>query len=85
MTGLPFDFDALTPAQQRVAGNVAINQDIGENPRVLAALEELGILSSYEANQGGNPPLIVKRYAMPVHVHIQWCEWCARMAKELPV
>jgi len=76
------DFDALTPAQQRAAGNVAINQDLGENPRVLAALEDLGVLTSYEENQGGHPPLMVKRYAMPVSVHMAWCEWCSRTPKE---
>ena len=76
------DFDALTPAQQRVAGNVAINQDLGENPRVLERLEEIGVLTSYEENQGGHPPLMVKRYAMPVSVHMAWCEWCSRTLKE---
>lgn len=82
---MPFDFDALTPAQQRAAGNVAINQDLGENPRVLAALEELGVLTSFEESQGGNPPLVVKRYAMPVRVHMAWCEWCSRTAEEAPL
>lgn len=79
---MPFDFAALTPAQQRAAGNVAINQDLGENPRVLAALETLGVLTSYEENQGGNPPLVVKRYAMPVRVHLAWCDWCSRTVQE---
>jgi hypothetical protein len=72
------DFATLTPAQQRAAGNVAINQDLGENPRVLARLEELGVLTSYDESQGGHPPLVVKRYAMPIPVHMAWCEWCAR-------
>lgn len=76
------DFDALTPAQQRVAGNVAINQDLGESPRVLERLEELGVLTSYEENQGGQPPLMVKRYAMPVGVHMAWCAWCSRTVEE---
>lgn len=75
---MAFNFDSLTPAQQRVAGNVAINQDLGENPRVLDKLEELGVVTSYEENMGGNPRLMVKRYAMPARVHMAWCEWCSR-------
>jgi hypothetical protein len=72
------DFDALTPAQQKAAGLVAINRDLDANPRVLARLAELGAVKCYEENQGGHPPLIVKRYLMPLPVHIAWCEWCSR-------
>lgn len=72
-----FDFGALTPAQQRAAGNVAINLDGGESPRVLARLVELGVVESYPENRGGHPPLTVTRYRMPLAVHLAWCEWCS--------
>lgn len=77
-----FDFDALTPAQQRAAGNVAINLDSGESPRVLARLEQLGVIESYSENHGGHPPLTVTRYRMPLAVHLAWCEWCTRTLDE---
>ena len=49
---------------------------------MLAKLEELGVVESYRENQGGHPPLMVKRYQMPIRIHIAWCEWCARSFKE---
>lgn len=73
-----FDFDALSPAQQRVAGNVALNQDQGHSPRVLARLVELGVIEACEERLGGHPPLIVTRYRMPLGVHVAWCAWCSR-------
>lgn len=73
-----YDFDALSAAQQRVAGNVAINLDLGHPPRVLARLVELGLIEPYEERQGGHPPLTVTRYRMPLAVHLAWCEWCTK-------
>jgi hypothetical protein len=79
LSSLPrFDFDALPAAQQRAAGNVAINRDAGEHPQVLARLEELGVIESYDETLGGRPPLVVKRYRMSLPVHIAWCEWCSQ-------
>jgi hypothetical protein len=72
------DFEALTPAQQQAASLVAINRDFDANPRVLARLVELGVIESHDENLGGHPPLVVKRYTMPVRIHMEWCAWCSK-------
>lgn len=60
-------------------GLVAINQDLGHNERTLSSLVRKGYLEEFEQviRQPGQLPLIVKRYEVPIPVHIRWCNWCS--------
>lgn len=77
MDSKQIDFDALTKAQQRVLGLVALNEDGGCHPVPLAALCKKGLIEEYTETLRGTFPVQIKRYRMPIHVHIQWCAWCA--------
>jgi hypothetical protein len=76
------DMAALTGAQRRVLGLVAINEDGGHHPKVLAALEAKGLIVGHEVTLPGRLPGTIIRWEMPIGVHIQWCEWCAQQADE---
>lgn len=84
MSDVPvLDMDALTEAQRNVLGLIAIGQDGGHNPRTLAVLERLGLIVGHDG-QVSTPlgPMQVRRWDVPVAVHIQWCEWCSTQVDE---
>jgi hypothetical protein len=70
------DFDALTEPQRHVLGAIAVNMDSGHHPATLRKLMELGLIEEYEETLGGRFPVRIKRYVVPLPVHIAWCEWC---------
>lgn len=73
-------FANLSPAQERVFEQIAINLDGGHHPATLKALERKGMIESYrEAQPTGHGRLFcfVTRYLVPLPVHIRWCEWCS--------
>jgi len=72
-----FNFDKLTPAQLRIFGEISVNEDLGHNNRVLGILKGYGLIYSYE-EWIGYPAYKVTRWEIPLHVHIVWCEWCAK-------
>jgi len=75
MTADKIDFDSLTAKQREVLGFIAINEDGGHHPRVLESLVKKGlIVERVEKRSGG---LGVKRYSVPIPVHVQWCEYCS--------
>lgn len=76
------DMAALTAAQRDVLGQIAISQDGGHHPKVLAALEDKGLIVGYRQMLGGHPPLEVIRWVLPIGVHIQWAAWCAEQPDE---
>ncbi len=69
--------DDLTRRQQDVLGAIATGQDGGHPPKVLAALEELGLIESYKATLPGALPVEITRWEVPVPVHMRWAQWCA--------
>ncbi len=71
------DFAGLSEPQREAAGLIAMGQDGFLHPRTLTALESKGIIESYDERLGGWPPLTVKRWSMPIWVHIQWCAYCS--------
>lgn len=77
MTEPAYDFAALPPKQLEALGNISIGLDEGVNPRTAAALVRRGLIEEREQVLPGRIPVTVKRYEMPIHVHIRWCEWCA--------
>ncbi len=81
---MSFDFNTLTKKQQDVLGYIAINQDEGHDPKTTAALEELGLIEGYEEEifgKGDSPidrmPMVVRRFAVPLPIHMAWCFWCS--------
>lgn len=79
------NFRDLTNAQQRVLGLIAINEDLGHNERVYRALEAKGLIVGEDENRGGFPPLTVRRYHVPMPVHMEWCTWCSENFSETDV
>lgn len=57
---------------------IAIGQDACHYPATLATLERKGlIVSETETDRQGWPPVTIKRYHVPLTLHIQWCAWCS--------
>jgi len=78
-----FDFAKLTKPQLDVLGKISIGFDEGHNQKTLAVLEKLGMIVGEDQEilgLGSSPldriPLVVRRFQMPIHVHIAWCSWC---------
>ncbi len=70
----------LTVKQKNVMGMVAMNRDGGHHPKTLAVLVERGLIDEYDERLGGRGerfPITIKRYEMPIHVHIPFCRWCS--------
>jgi hypothetical protein len=44
---------------------------------VLAALEAKGLILRHQVPADGLPHLTVTRWEVPVHIHMQWAQWCA--------
>jgi hypothetical protein len=78
------DMAALTPRQRDVLGQIAVGQDSGHHPAVLAALEARGLIVGYRETLPGRFPVEIVRWEVPVHIHIQWCEWCSQQPGEAP-
>lgn len=82
----PALFRGLTPYQLEVLGHIAVGCDLGHYPKTLAILEQRGLLVSGSETLPGPLPVTVKRYEMPIVVHMAWCEWCSErvQAGEIP-
>lgn len=65
----------LTRRQQEVLSAVAIGQDGGHARPTLKRLLELGLIEEYEEPVPGWPPMNIRRYDVPLFVHIAWAEW----------
>ena len=70
------NFEGLNNKQQQVFSMIAINQDGGHHPKVVSSLLRNGFVEATEEIVGF-PPVAVKRYFVPIPVHIRWCEWCS--------
>ena len=67
-----------TKRQREVFEQIGIGQDAGHHPATLAALERKGLIASKtEIDRQGYPPVTIKRYHVPLLLHMQWCAWCA--------
>ena len=75
------DFDRLSKSQQDTLNLIAIGQDGGHARSTLRSLVGRGLIEEFEQDMGGG--LTVKRYEMPIPVHIMWCEWAAAQMDEL--
>jgi hypothetical protein len=69
--------DGLTPAQERALGLIAIGLDGCLHPKPVAALLAKGLIEESTETLPGRFPVKVKRYEVPLHVHVVWCQWCS--------
>jgi len=74
------DMTALTPRQRDVLGLIAVGQDGGHSRAILTSLERRGLIVPYTEQR--SPLLRITRWEVPVHIHIQWCAWCAEQPDE---
>lgn len=71
------------PKKQREAlGLISIGQDGRVHQLTAEILKIKGLIESSSQVVPGWPPITVKRYEMPIHVHIVWCNWCADKCPE---
>jgi hypothetical protein len=70
--GLPF-------AQAEVFEQICVNLDTGHNARTLAALVKKGLITERIQRLSGSPPVDIKRYSVPLPIHMEWCEWCSTL------
>jgi hypothetical protein len=73
---------ALTGPQRRVLDQVAVNNDGGHPLRVLNTLVSLGLITRHEERDRVKNGILdycftTVRYAVPIPVHMAWCELCA--------
>lgn len=71
------NFLNMTKTQLRVFEQIAINNDLGHNPRTVHSLHKRGYIESYRqpfTDQLGTS--YITRYKVPLSIHIDWCEWC---------
>lgn len=59
---------------------IAIGMDGGHHPATLRALKKKGLIASTLPPMGRDAigTISVYRYHVPLHIHVQWCEWCAQ-------
>lgn len=81
------EFDAavkkLTKVQREALDTIGCGIDTGYNARTWKALERVGLIDGSDQRLGGRFPITIRRYEMPIHVHINWCAWCSeRVALE---
>lgn len=73
-------FRNLSPAQERVFGQIAINLDGGHHPATLAALVRKGLIEEERQAAGGG--FTIYRYFVPLPIHMEWAAWCAENYQE---
>lgn len=71
-------FTELTKRQLGVFEQIATNNDSGHPQKTLDSLERRGYISSEMEQLSGFPPVQIRRYYVPIPVHIEWCQWCAK-------
>jgi hypothetical protein len=71
-------FEGLTPHQTEVLGQIAMGNDGGHHRATLRLLEKKGLIEGRDVTLRGWPPVTVKHYSVPVHVHIRYCEWASQ-------
>ena len=70
----------LKPGQRAVFDQICVGNDGGHHPRTLDLLFRKGLVEWYDEDLGGRPPMTVKRYVVPIPIHMAWCEVCSEDA-----
>ena len=80
------EYNLFYTTSREVFEQIAIGQDAGHHPATLAALERKGLIVAETAtDRQGWPPVTIKRYYVPVLLHMQWCAWCSENVGDDPV
>ena len=72
-----------TKAQRETFERIAIGDDRRVNPKVAAKLMEYGLIEQHDQILSpalGDPVWLtmrVKRYSVPIAIHIQFCQWAS--------
>lgn len=77
-------FNSMTVAQREAACRIGFGEDqVGTADVTLKFLEKKGILESSQSILPGRLPVRITKYYMPIHVHINFCEWLAEQPEDL--
>ncbi len=79
------NFRNLPAKQSEAFEQIALASDGAEYARgTLKALERKGLIIGWDVPTYGPTrapmdriPLMVRRYAVPLPIHAEWCQWCA--------
>jgi hypothetical protein len=69
------NFENLTKSQLSVFEQICINDDAAHNQRTLDSLVRRGLIEEYDERQ--DVIFVIKRYRVPIPVHMAWCEWAS--------
>lgn len=72
----------LKPRQRAVMHRIACGDDAMIHDATAAVLIRRGLIEMREQTLGGRFPVKIKRYDMPLHVHIPWAYWCSEHPEE---
>ena len=76
---------SCTERQREVFEQIATGQDAAHHPATLAVLERKGLIAAETAtDRQGWPPVTIKRYHVPLGLHMQWCAWCSENVGDDP-
>lgn len=76
-------FRGLTEAQERVLGLIAMGMDGLHHRGTTRALEKRGLIVSRIEETATRIGLVrVRRWSVPLPIHMEWCEWCATDSQE---
>lgn len=80
-------FRGLTKAQSIVFEQIAIGNDHSHSfgKKTLKTLEDKGLIFSVLAklDDGGYPPVQIRKYRVPIPIHIEWCKYCQEVKNGL--
>jgi hypothetical protein len=70
----------MTKKQREAFERIATNQQPGATHKTLVALREAGLIdyTNRIVGQDALGKITVPEWFVPNHVHMQWCEWCAK-------
>lgn len=87
MTALRHPAAGCTRRQIEVFEQIAIGNDDGHSPRTIKALLDKGLIVELAPKVVGQDVfglITVPQYQVPIHLHAQWCDWCAEQPGEEP-
>lgn len=72
----------LNPRQQTCLTAMAIGLDGGHDSKTVHALLARGLIEREDEILPGFLPVMIRRYWVPVHVHIAWAQWASEQDDE---
>lgn len=74
-------FADLTKRQREVFEQIATGNDSGHPQRTLDSLAARGYITWEHETLPGHPPVTIRRYHVPIPIHMEWYAWCAKRVK----